>query len=83
MESPTTPKTQTEALCLDIEQLKHKLGAKTIAFDCAKQLWRSVKAAAKINKLQFALCESRTDGSQFLALSTLAVSVPSEVIKLT
>jgi hypothetical protein len=41
MESPASLKAETEALCLDIEQLGKKLGAKTITFDVAEELWRS------------------------------------------
>jgi hypothetical protein len=35
MSSPVALKTETEALCLDMEQLEEKLRAETIAFDDA------------------------------------------------
>jgi len=41
MNSPATLRTETEALCLDIERLEQQLKAKTIAFDAGRQLWDS------------------------------------------
>lgn len=41
MESPSTLKTATAALCLDLKQLEEKLRAQTIAFDDAQRLWDS------------------------------------------
>jgi len=41
MNSPATLRTETGALCLDIERLEQQLKAKTIAFDTGRQLWDS------------------------------------------
>jgi len=41
MESPSALKADTEALCINLQQLEEQLRAKTISFDEAQRLWNS------------------------------------------